>query len=267
MIRYSTALRNAIASGTSLAEALADGRLYVYSGAQPATADTDASGTLLVVFTKGGVTFVAPERASAKITLAGVSGSVDSITVGGLAQNLLSAPVTFDISASTTAAAVAANINAKRNAIGITALAVGADITLSTPIHLGAGGAGLGVSVATTTLTAQINGGSSTVFGGAGAPSAGVNASGGLNWKHPAVTGVISKESDLWSGIALATGSAGWFRYVAGGSAVNGLSTSDVRLDGNIATAGADLNVSNLNIAAGTTQVVGDLSFTVRASL
>jgi len=54
--RFSTGLRNAIlkSSGTSFADSLADGIIYLYAGAQPATADaTEGTATLLCKITLG----------------------------------------------------------------------------------------------------------------------------------------------------------------------------------------------------------------------
>lgn len=58
--RFSTGLRNAIlkASGTSLADTLADGIIDIYSGPQPADADTAESGTKLMRITLASGAFV-----------------------------------------------------------------------------------------------------------------------------------------------------------------------------------------------------------------
>jgi len=58
--RFSTGLRNAVAgaSGSSYADALANGIIYLYSGSQPTDADTAESGTLLCKITKASGAFV-----------------------------------------------------------------------------------------------------------------------------------------------------------------------------------------------------------------
>lgn len=46
-LRFSSGLRDAMLDSTGLRGALANGTIYIYSGAQPATADSAAPGTLL----------------------------------------------------------------------------------------------------------------------------------------------------------------------------------------------------------------------------
>lgn len=265
-LRISTALRNALASGYGLRELLRDGRLYVYSGSQPADADTDVSGILLVTFTLDGGTFTPPVRSQAKITIGGSSGSIDTITVGGGAFNLLSAAVAYDTSTTVTAAAVAANINARQNPLNITATSSGADVTLYAPYWLGALADGLTLAATATTLTATINGGSSSTFGGAGSPSAGTTAVNGINFQFPAVAGVLSKETTTWKGTAAASGTAGWFRFVPGGSSVSGASTTDLRIDGAIATSGGEITIGNTSITSGAVQTINTFTITVPAA-
>ena len=57
MLRFSTGLRNGILNSTGIKEAMADGILRIYSGAQPASADTAVSGTLLLEVTVDGGAF------------------------------------------------------------------------------------------------------------------------------------------------------------------------------------------------------------------
>lgn len=262
-LRFSTGCVNAIASGFGWRAALRDGRLYIYTGTQPANADTAPSGTQLVVFTVSGGEYTAPVKAQAKITLTGSSGSVGTITVGGSAFNLLSAAVDFSTDLTSTAAAVAANINARQNPLNITATSSAADVLLHAPYWLGALANGLTLAATATTLGASINGGTSTKFGGTGAPAAGVSAVNGLNLLYPASAGVLTKDASVWQGLATAGGTAGWFRFVAGGSAAAGASTTDVRFDGSIATSGADINVASTTIVDGAVQTVPTFTFTV----
>ena len=57
--RISTAFTNFLADGGSWAAALTGGRIRVYSGSQPATADDAPTGTLLAIFTKDGGSYTA----------------------------------------------------------------------------------------------------------------------------------------------------------------------------------------------------------------
>jgi len=57
MLRFSTGLRDGILNETGIKEAMTDGVLRLYSGAQPASADTAVAGTLLVEVTLDGGAF------------------------------------------------------------------------------------------------------------------------------------------------------------------------------------------------------------------
>jgi hypothetical protein len=265
-LRFSTGLRDAVASGFGWREALRDGRLYVYSGTQPTNADTDVSGTLLVPFTLSGGSYTSPVRSAATLTLTGSSGSLDTLKVGGLDYNLLSGAVSFDSDLTTTAAAVASDINGRQNPLNITASSSSGVVTLYTPYWLGAMADGLTIATTETTLGVSVNGGLSSTFGGAGSPNGGTTAVNGLNFQFPASSGVLSKESTVWQGTAAASGTAGWFRFVAGGSSVSGASTTDLRFDGSIATSGADMNISNTSVTSGAVQTINTFSITAPAN-
>lgn len=153
-LRLSTGLRNAIMTATggkSFAEAMLDGTLHIYSGAQPTTADDAESGTLLV-----------------RVTLS--SGAFTS----GSATN--------------------------------------------------------GIE-----------------FGDATSGSVG------------------KKSGETWSGVAIATGTAGWFRFYAN-TVVTGASTTAVRFDGSCGTSGAQCNMGSTSITLGGTVTVDTVNVTMPAS-
>jgi hypothetical protein len=80
-----------------------------------------------------------------------------------------------------------------------------------------------------------------------------------------AVSGVLSKDANIWSGVASATATASYFRLVL--AADDGLlSTSQVRMQGTIGTSGADLNMSNVSLASGATQTIDTFNLTMPAS-
>lgn len=265
-IRKSTAMVNKLVLGYGIREVLADGRVYEYSGSQPASADLAPTGTLLNTYTVSGNAYTEPVRSSAKITIAGASGSIDTITVGGLGFNLLSAAVAFNTSLTQTAADVVSNINARMNPLNIVATSSVADITLYLPYWLGANGDGLTVAATSTTLTTSINGGSSTTFGGTGSPAAGTTAVNGLNFLQVPSTGQIQKTSDVWSSTAVASGTSGWFRFVAGGSTATGTSGTDVRFDGTVAVSGGDMTVGSTTVTASSVYTINSSSFTDKQS-
>ena len=77
----------------------------------------------------------------------------------------------------------------------------------------------------------------------------------GLSFAAAAVNGVIAKAVETWSGTNAASGAATFYRHVAVGD--DGLlSTTQARIQGNIAVAGADLNISNVNLVAAATQTI-----------
>jgi hypothetical protein len=73
----------------------------------------------------------------------------------------------------------------------------------------------------------------------------------GLGW-GTAVAGVLPKATaETWSGTVLANGTAGWFRIREASDAGTASSTTAVRIDGNIATSGADMNLGSLSLTLG----------------
>lgn len=153
-LRLSTGLRNKMMTatgGASFAEAMADGTLHIYSGAQPTTADDAETGTLLV-----------------RITLS--SGAFTS----GVATN--------------------------------------------------------GIE-----------------FG---------DATGGA---------VGKKSGEVWSGVAIASGTAGWFRFYAN-TVGTGASSSAVRFDGSCGTSGAQCNMGSTTITLDGTVTIDTVNVTLPAS-
>lgn len=261
-VRQTTAMVNKRAQGYGLRDILRDGQLYIYTGTQPASADSAPTGTNLVIFTLSGGVFTAPVRATATLTLSGSGaggGSVDTVKLGGAAYNLLSAPVTWASypSLALLTDAVAANINARENPWNVVAVSDGVSVvTLYAPHWMGALAAGLTVASTETAGTSLAV--ADTNFVG------GTTAVNGLNFDFPAVAGVLSKPVGVeWKGTALAGGTAGWARFVAGGSSVNGAGATEVRLDCAIATSGSDINVGSLTIQANAPQIFGDFTITL----
>ena len=71
----------------------------------------------------------------------------------------------------------------------------------------------------------------------------------GLNWEASASNGILWKlASETWSGTVLATGTAGWFRIREAGDAGTASSTTAARIDGAIASSGAQMNLANLSL-------------------
>ncbi len=232
-INKSTGLQNAIAQGYGLKEALANCRLRIYSGSLPATADTAAAGTLLLTFTLSGGSFTAETRATATVQLsAGASGSVDTVVAGGFV-NLIGAAVPFNTSLNQTASDLAAAINAYPSFPKFTATVSTDTVTIYAPYTYGAVMNTMDITSATTTLTSV-----DVDF------ASGVTAINGLNWDLG--TGELNKEATVWQGTTIsAGGTAGWYRFEADSADDQGASVIYRRMDGDIATSGAALNLGS----------------------
>lgn len=86
-------------------------------------------------------------------------------------------------------------------------------------------------------------------------------AANGLNFDE-AVSGVLGKlATEVWSGLGLVSGTAGWFRFYAN-DATHGASTSAARIDGAIATTGSQMNMSNTSVTVDGTTTIGTVAIT-----
>lgn len=101
-----------------------------------------------------------------------------------------------------------------------------------------------------------------TVASGAFTPGAAGN---GLEIAAP-ISGVIGiKASETWSGVGIADGTAGWFRFYDNKEHEGALGSA-VRLDGICGTSGAQLNMSSLLISSGATTTIDNFDVTMPAS-
>ena len=79
-----------------------------------------------------------------------------------------------------------------------------------------------------------------------------------------AASGAISKaSSETWQDAGLASGTAGWFRFVANATDAGAASTTLPRIDGSIGTSGADLNMSSTAITTGATYTIDSFTLTL----
>ena len=250
--RLSVGLKNYLLANGSLKHALQGGKLLIYSGSQPATADAAPTGTLLCTLTASSGAHTAEVQATGTVTITGSSGSVNTITVDSV--DILPAAVSYDTSTTVTAAAVAAAINKASTSPKYTATSASNVVTITAARGAGAEANTLVVSGSATTLSlsyADLSGGVTAVNGlSFGAPSA----------------GALSKDSaQTWSGVNAATGTAGWFRFV-GAVADSGAADSaetEVRFDGSIGTSGADMNLNSVVLTSGVTTEITAGSFSL----
>lgn len=81
-----------------------------------------------------------------------------------------------------------------------------------------------------------------------------------------AAGGAIAKTSGVWSGVAAATGTAGWFRLSGNPTDAGALSYTLPRIDGAIATSGAELNMSSTAVTSGATVTIDTFTITLPAA-
>lgn len=75
----------------------------------------------------------------------------------------------------------------------------------------------------------------------------------GINFDAPTGGSLPKAAAETWSGTNAATGTASFFRHVAPGDDATA-STTQPRLQGSVATAGGELNLSDVNLVQGAVQ-------------
>lgn len=253
--RLSDALRSFLASKGSLAQALHNGKIKIYSGAQPASANAAPTGTLLCTITAAAAAHTAEVLAAGTLTFSGASGSIDTVTVNSV--NVLNGAVAFNGTLAQTVADAATQINRSRTHPDYWATSSGAVLTLTAMPGTGTGPNTYVVAYTATTLTAvAVN------------MTGGVAAANGLH-NGDVAAGVLSKlASQTWSGVNAVAGTAGWFRYEAATADSGALDSteSQIRLDGSVSTAGADMNLSSTSFALSATTTLPSSALTIPAS-
>lgn len=260
-LKLSTALRNAMLESGDLKHSMSNCVLKIYSGAQPLTADTAPSGTLLCTYSSSAGALTREVLPLGVVTLTSSGGSVDTFTVNSL--EIMGAAVAYDTSVTVTAAAVVAAINNNPRNQLYTASNVLGVITISGKPGVGALLNGKAISVGTTTLVATVT---STTFGsGTGGGTAGVYALNGLQWGDSAAGVLVKHPTQTWSGAAVNTGTAGWGRFEA--AVTDGLATDSseavYRIDGDAGISGAVFNLGALSFTSGVTYVMQSFSLTL----
>jgi len=102
-----------------------------------------------------------------------------------------------------------------------------------------------------------------TLASGAFTPGQATN---GLNFGAPSA-GVLPKETPgVWSGVCLADGTAGHFRFYANDVVQGANATTAIRMDGAISTSGAEINMSNLAMVLGGTTTIDGFNITLPAA-
>lgn len=245
-LRYSVAARNFMAGIGSFKDAFQNGRLEIYTGAQPASPELAATGTLLCVITNASGAHTPETLSSGSVTLTGgASGSVDSITVGG--NDILGQSVPFNTSLGQTAQDVAAQINIYHSAVDYIASASGAVVTIAGIPGSGSYFNGDAVVSTTTTITTTDSN-----------MASGVDPVNGLRFGFAASNTISKHANQVWTGVNLASGTAGWYRFYGSQNDAGGLdsNTRYIREDGAIANSGAQVNMVVTSFTAAATSTV-----------
>ena len=103
-----------------------------------------------------------------------------------------------------------------------------------------------------------------TITVGSGAWVAGAYGN-GLEFENDPLSGEVEKNSEVWSGLGLADGTAGWFRFYANPTDAGSASTTLPRIDGSVGTSGSDLVMGSTAIVTGRTYTIDTFKLTFAA--
>jgi hypothetical protein len=254
-LRVSTGFRNKFLKYKSFKQIFNDCCLRIYTGAQPTDADQGATGTLLVTITKasGAISLSTAQVVQIVVTAMGANGDTLTVVINGTSYVYTKASA--EDTPDAVARALAALINADED---VWAVGVGGTSFTEAGIVIVSRFRG---EAFTCTKSST---GSATMSD----PETYVaNVQGnGLAFLNDPVSGVISKNTDVWSGVAVATGTGGWFRISEYGDTPTNISTTVARIDGSVAQTGGDLNLSSTSITLGATVTLDTVAFTEPAN-
>lgn len=254
-LKISTGLRNFLTGEGSLRKAFEDAVIKIYSGVAPSSPDDAASGVLLATITKASGAVTAGDRSTPrryKVNI-GSHGSGETFKLNVTADGV--GPTTYTYTNTPDAG------DADAVAKGVARMINDIPQLRAVAAEAGTGNLYVQGNIDGLDFTLADGSGTGTLTVTSVEASARANT---LQLGAPAA-GVISKNSDIWSGVAVATGTAGYFRVLT--SLDTGvLSTTEVRMQGNISTSGAELNLSNLNIVIGATQTIDTFELTLPIS-
>jgi len=250
MLRFSTGLRNYLQGFGSLQEAMWGGVLKIYTGSQPASPDSAIAGTLLSTVTLASGALTQEVLSAGSLTLTNTSGSVNTLTVNSV--EIMGTAVSYDGSQANTAALIAAMCNRKISNPDYIVTSSGAKIIITAK-------PGTGITPNTYTVAASYT----TMTGTAVAMGTEVAGVAGVNGLQFQTVGALLSKYGTWSGVNSTTGTAGWFRLYASVLDAGAASTTLFRIDGNIGTSGANLNLSTTNLVSGTTLTIDQFDITL----
>lgn len=243
-LRMSTALSRFIMNEGSLGRALSGGTLRIFSGGQPAHADLAETGDLLAVITDSGLSHVNETQAYGSIEITGGSsaGGITSLTIGGIEVLGETVTGTDDLDLAQT---LAARLGVRLAQTDFFPVWDG-DRTVTIVCKPNCGDRWNSAAIIATMVTlgattTTIDGG---VWHGNGLR---IGSSFMVNTPYPYA---LKDGAQTWSGVGLANGDAGWFRF-CGPIADHGGDDTQYqlcRLDGSIGTSGANMIVNKVAV-------------------
>lgn len=252
--RLSTGFRNFLLGKGSARDFLADSVMKIYSGAAPASANDIPTGVLLAtVSLVSGTTYLRPGW-----------GEVVNVVVASTAAAHTFA-VTVVIGTETTATSRVYTNTPQLTTIGAIAVRLSKLITecgvKASPVSTSGTITCIAPSRQSLTIAAKAGITGSLTFDDAivAKDSAGEM----LNFGPPAL-GALPKTSAVWSALVAVSGVAGYFRFVQSDDS-GASSLTEIRAQGDISTSGAELNLSNTSLVAGTTLTIDSYSFSLPA--
>jgi hypothetical protein len=260
-LQLSTPLANLIASGVDVRSAIGNFKRLIYSGTMPATADSAINGTLLATLTKDGAAATFEVRPVWSVTIGGSMGGTVTIKMGGAP---IHAAVTSATDATTTAAALAAAINATtiKPFAGFTASSAGAVLSVTGPVGSGASLNALVCSTAVTdSVTATVA--SAGLPDGNNGTTLGVDAVNCCDFDARSVAGVLTSSQTWKDTSADAGGTATWYRDVYDAADTGAASTAFLRKQGTVTSVGGggDMELASTLISASTPVEVTGCTF------
>jgi len=243
-LRLSKALRSGVQDTDSFKHLMSNCFMKLYSGAQPANGEAAATGTLLATFSDASGTPTREVLSIGSVALTGGgSGSVNTLTVNSI--EIMGSATSFNTSLIQTATDIVTKINNNPQNLLFSASNVGgtsATISITANPGLGALANGWVVASTVTTITKTDSN-----------MASGVTAVNGLKWGDSEAGVLVKLPTQVWSSIPVATGVAGYFRFEAAVADDELIDSSLVkyRMDGAIASSGAELNMGNTTITIG----------------
>lgn len=240
---------NSVRGAVSATYSLNGGYIAIYSGTQPASADAAATGTLLLKITNSSGTFSPGVYQTYDVD--GVCASQTPVAAGAMTLN--------GVTAGTLGVGYYVTISGTGNESAKIFRVTGTGNGDEAIIEYLQGPNNTTVSTTNTFKTVtEVYCSAAT----AAAVTVGYGVTNGL-FLALAASGAIAKHaSQTWSGLGIADGTAGWFRFYGAATDAGGISTTLPRLDGRISTSGAELNMSNTSIVTGASQSITSFSIT-----